>query len=87
MEEYGEAIGFSIASAQIVFTIAQDAKSFFDQLGKSTSPDEVRKFLDGWVNMAQNGLSTTKKALKAFKDVRCTLTLVSVCRPHERCSN
>jgi len=81
MGEYGKAIGFSISSAQIVFTIAEDTKSFVGQLDKSTKPEEIRPFLTGLANLANEGLLRTGETLAAFRDVRKTIFSVSSMEP------
>jgi len=77
MHNYGEAISRSIASAQTVFTLAGEATAFVDQLQKSSTPEEIRQFLTGMANLAQEGLSNTEMVLAAFKDVRAKLISVS----------
>ena len=76
MSKYGEAIGLSISSAQTVFTIAEDARGFIAQLDKST--EEIRQFLTGLANLAQEGLSTIEKSLAAFKNARSIIISVRV---------
>jgi len=83
MSKYGEAINLSIASAQTVYTIAEDAKAFIQRLEKSTTPEEIRQFLTGLANLAQEGLATTEKTLAAFKEVRTTIISVSPDRPQD----
>jgi len=78
MSKYGEAISLSISSAQTVFTIAEDARGFIAQLDKSTTPEEIRRFLTGLANLAQDGLSTIEKSLAAFKNTRSTIISVRV---------
>jgi len=77
MHNYGEAISRSILSAQTVFTLAGEAIAFVDQLEKSTTPEEIHRFLTGMANLAQEGLLNTEKALAAFKDVLTKLISVS----------
>jgi len=61
----------------MVFTLAGEAIAFVDQLEKSTAPEEIRQFLTGMANLAQEGRSNTEKVLEAFKDVRTKLISVS----------
>ena len=78
MRKYGEAISLSISSAQTVFTIAEDTRAFIAQLDKSTAPEEIRQFLTGLANLAQEGLSTIEKSLAAFKNARSIIISVRV---------
>jgi len=81
MRKYGGAIILSISSAQVVFTIAEDAKALFDALKAGATRHEIKKYLTGMSNLAQEGLKEIKKTLEVFRNVRvdvisaCTLVL------------
>jgi len=77
MRKYGRAIVLSISSAQVVFTIAEDAKSLFDALKAGASQDEIRKYLTGMSNLAQGGLEEIKKTLEVFRNVRADVISAS----------
>jgi len=70
MRKYGGAIVLSISSAQVMFNIAEDAKSLFEALRDGVTQDEIKKYLTGMSNLAQGGLEEIKKTLEVFKNVR-----------------
>ena len=70
MRKYGGAIVLSISSAQVMFTIAEDAKSLFDVLKADATQDEIKKYLTGMSNLAQEGLEEIKKMRGVFVGVR-----------------
>jgi len=77
MEKYGGAIVLSISSAQVMFTIAEDAKSLFKALKDGATQDEIKKYLIGMANLAQEGLEEIKKTLEVFKNVRADVISAS----------
>jgi len=70
MRKYGGAIVLSITSAQVMFTIADEAKSLFDALRDGVTQDEIKKYLTGMSNLAEGGLEEIKKTLDVFRNVR-----------------
>jgi len=77
MRKYGGAIILSISSAQVMFTIAEDAKSLFSVLKAGATQDEIKKYLTGMAHLAQGGLEEIKKTLEVFKNVRSDVILAS----------
>jgi len=81
MKKYGRAIVLSISSAQIMFTIAEDAKSLFKVLKDGATQDEIKKYLTGMSNLAQGGLEEIKKTLEVFRNVRADVLSASTLIP------
>jgi len=77
MKKYGGAIVLSIDSAQVMFTIAEDAKSLFKVLKDGATQDEIKEYLIGMSNLAQGGLEEIKKTLEVFKNVRADIISAS----------
>ena len=77
MRKYGGAIVLSIESAQVMFTIAEDAKSLFKVLKDGATQDEIKKYLTGMSNLAEGGLEVIKQTLQVFKNVRADVISAS----------
>ena len=77
IRKYGGAIVLSISSAQVMFTVANEAKSLFDALRDGVTQDEIKKYLTGMSNLAQGGLEEIKKTLDVFRNVRADVISAS----------
>jgi len=70
MRSYGFAIGLSISSARLVFTLAVEAQSLIHIMSKRTKAEELEPFLRGMVNHVTAGLETTELVAARFRNVR-----------------
>jgi len=77
IRKYGGVIVLSISSAQVMFTIAEDAKSLFNVLKTGTTQDEIKEYLTGMSSLAEGGLEEIKQTLQVFKNVRADVISAS----------